>query len=46
MNRRVIGRIWDKSILGVFWNMDHASGMTWLDREYLDKNLDTRIIGI
>jgi hypothetical protein len=24
MNMRVIGRMWDKSILGVFWNMDHA----------------------
>jgi hypothetical protein len=24
MNMRVIGRIWDKSILGVFWNMNHA----------------------
>jgi hypothetical protein len=24
MNRRVIGRIWDKSVLGVFWNMNHA----------------------
>jgi hypothetical protein len=33
MNRRVIGRIWDKSILGVFWIMNHAYGMTWLDRE-------------
>jgi hypothetical protein len=28
----IIGRIWDKSIFGVFWNMNHAYGMTWLDR--------------
>jgi hypothetical protein len=24
MNKRVIGRIWDNSILVVFWNMNHA----------------------
>jgi hypothetical protein len=24
LNTEIIGRIWDKSILGVFWNMNHA----------------------
>jgi hypothetical protein len=28
----IIGTIWDKNIFGVFWIMNHAYEMTWLDR--------------
>jgi hypothetical protein len=37
---RKLDKIWGKSIFGVFCNMNHAQGITWLDRDILRRILE------